>query len=333
MNPSLSTDTIAKTTDKNEKLLSPLEGKIACDQKTLLSLYVKNINKIDRPLETPFDIRVHTLELSDGLPQNVQVVAKNASIQGVTHPNSRVEADTLCIETHQGFAQGKTIHVQTLDGGAIVGEHVVIGALLKGSVHAKTISIQTLGQDSSIKAVESINIQEIIGTNNSLHLEFARHNYLTQLHEYGSSYKREMELILMEIHFQEEYRAQYLEEEKKLRKILKEHQRAHHALPQLIVQRMFELETKLLQSKRLLAKSKHQKKVLHKECEKVFSSIITWDTTAKITSKGPWKASNRIIFDLPCEEELLTFTTTGDELAGEFRITKNDANAYMISYF
>jgi len=92
--------------------------------------------------------------------------AKDLKIGGQTHKKSKIYADRGKINVHRGYAEGKEILVNRLEGGKVVADTVKISQAVGGKIEAKKIIIKELMSNSTLMGSALIEVKELKGGNN-----------------------------------------------------------------------------------------------------------------------------------------------------------------------
>jgi hypothetical protein len=112
---------------------------------------------------------VETTELfvKGNVGNNTKIKAKNLTIEGQTHRNSKIAAIKSEINIHRGLLKGKEVLIHKLEGGRVEAEEVHILQAISGEVIAKEIKIDLLGSHLKLIASDLIEVNELKGSENS----------------------------------------------------------------------------------------------------------------------------------------------------------------------
>ena len=150
------------------------------------SVNLKSTGSITTGLESDVKININETDyLSDAIGSGMQVEtsevravgnvakdavvkAKSVSIDGNTHAQSQIYAQTATISLHMGYLECDEAKIDRLEGGKIRAKKVYIGSVLGGDIEAEEVYIETLYSNSLIKASSIISIDALKGSNNRL---------------------------------------------------------------------------------------------------------------------------------------------------------------------
>ena len=130
-----------------------------------------NINETDYlgdAIGSGMQVETSEVRAIGSVAKDAVVKAKSVSIDGNTHAQSKIYAQTATISLHMGYLECDEAKIDRLEGGKIRAKKVYIGAVLGGDIEAEEVYIETLYSNSLIKASSIISIDTLKGSNNRL---------------------------------------------------------------------------------------------------------------------------------------------------------------------
>ena len=125
----------------------------------------------------------------ESIKEGEEIVSKTLKILGDVHENSIIEAISLYIEgstqkdstqfsrfaqinRHQGKLRCHEAKIKVIDGGEIHATTLTIDSALSGEVYAQDVTIHNLHSNLKIFASNSITINNVLGENNTLTINY-----------------------------------------------------------------------------------------------------------------------------------------------------------------
>ncbi len=251
-----------------------------------------------------------------------KIKAQILKIEGKTHKNSIINAKEAFINTHRGKIKAKNITVNNLEGGMIKAEKAVIKNAIGGMITAKEVIIENIISHVKIYALKYIDIENLKGEENLFCISpkkvlqetdiDALRQKIDETERNIDISKREYRKIkkLLDSNRQnyEDMKFLYQENKKNNRKtspsVLMKLKNYRQTMEKLNI---FKIKIKNLQE---------EKEILLDEIESIQNAVYN----AKIICKTPWKAYNRIEFDLLEPPVSFKYDTKGNEGVCGFKI-------------
>jgi hypothetical protein len=184
---------VSNSIDVNE-ISFKTTGTINTDLDSEISINVIKDNPLEDAVEEGMHVKVQNLSIRGSLGPKTLIETREISIDGQTHSESVIKCINAHIAHHKGKVTARSVEVETLDGGEIIADEVIIKNAMRGSIRAKTIQINMLGSHVIMQASQSIKIKQNKGEENKFIIDtsiisaFDEENvddreYLTQLQE------------------------------------------------------------------------------------------------------------------------------------------------------
>jgi Mg2+ and Co2+ transporter CorA len=237
------------------------------------------------------------------------------SIEGQTHKNSVIESVSAKINKHKGKLKAKHVFIKSLEGGEVRAKKVKVKNALGGSIYAHEVEIENLLSHTKIYALNKIVIKNLKGEENLLAIAPKRILDTQNIDEMLNKVKeieQNINILKREI--------------KKKKEIIEKNHAAYEELKNIYIANknsnkrtnpsvlMKLKEHKILRDnyQKLLQKLKNYEND-KQELLEIIDNIQNAVYNAKIISLTPWKAFNRIEFDILEPPVSLKYDTKGDE--------------------
>jgi uncharacterized small protein (DUF1192 family) len=292
-------------------------------------------------------------ELSDSIGQGIEVNAKEinvlkgtvgsgviihaakVNISSTTHQNSKIFADEITINVHNGYAKGKNVYVKRLEGGIVEGGNVVVEQAVGGEIRAEEIHIDLLTSNSRVYASSLIEVTTLKGEDNEFMIDPTLFNGL----------KEEIESIKKELNRFGVAREKIYKEYKQKKVTLHQNESVIKKIKEKIandkeqgvkvsaayVDKIKKFQV-LLKNVRTLGE---EIILLNDEIERLKTELDVKQSivlNAKVISKNRWSGYNKVSFSLVSPEIIKETTTEGKKQVillkegeeGEFKIDSED---------
>lgn len=141
-------------------------GTIDTDLDTEISIHIVKKNPLEDAIEKGMQVKVQNLTIDGSIGPHTMIEARNVSISGQTHADSSIQCVNATLGIHKGKITARTVEIETLQGGEVIADSVIVKNSLNGKIKAKTIDIVILGTHVTLEASEYIQIQRIRGDEN-----------------------------------------------------------------------------------------------------------------------------------------------------------------------
>ncbi len=236
--------------------------------------------------------------------------AKELKIGGQTHKKSKVYADMGKINVHRGYAEGKEILINRLEGGKVVADTVKISQAVGGKIEAKKIIIKELMSNATLMGSALIEVKELKGNNNKFVIDPTIERDFVKKRD---AIKKEIEVLKnsLKVLPKKGLEKQAIIDKNRdtiaaMRKKIEEYKKFNHQPPKAFIdkikkfdklQESYEkIQSQIRENKLLLEKKKQELKDLQKALFK-----------AKIIVLSPWTDFNEIIFRLITPPKNITY--------------------------
>jgi len=106
------------------------------------------------------------VEVEGNVGDEASVKAISATIGGLTHKTSLIEAEKIDINVHKGTARGKTIKIKRLEHGVVEGEDIHIEQAMGGKIYGENVVIDICTSYVRVNASHKIEIKRMRGSEN-----------------------------------------------------------------------------------------------------------------------------------------------------------------------
>lgn len=150
-----------------EEISFKTTGTINSDLDSEISINVIKNDSLEDAIEEGMHVKVQKLSVKGSVGPNTKIEARDITIDGQTHHESYIKCVNANIGQHRGKIIGRHVEVNTLEGGEIIADTVVIKNAIRGIIKARTIKIEILGSHVTMEASKSIQIDRTKGEENT----------------------------------------------------------------------------------------------------------------------------------------------------------------------
>lgn len=130
-------------------------------------LVVNGTNDMADSIGQGMEVNAKEINIMQGtIGSGVVIHAQKVNVASITHQNSKIFADDITINVHNGFAKGKTVHVKRLEGGMVEGDKVFVEQAVGGEIRGGEVYIDLLTSNSMICASKVIEVTTLKGEDN-----------------------------------------------------------------------------------------------------------------------------------------------------------------------
>ena len=291
-----------------------------------VKLDVKENDVLKEAIMDNMVVETTELNVKGNVGNKAKIKTKKLIIEGQTHKNSKIITQEGEINVHKGDIKAKKLKIKRLEGGRVKADEVEIDLSMGGVVYAKKIKINKMMAHNKFFASEEIIICNEKGEENLLAISPKMvlneididklKKRLTEIQQFMNIKSREFnklkEIYLSVKNVMNEYKKEYIENKKTGKKT-----------SPLILKKLKEfkdLSDKIDSIKREINILKNEKENILDTIEYLQSGIFN----AKILSATPWKAFNRIVFELIEPPVKVVYDTKGDEGKCGFKLKDED---------
>jgi len=141
-------------------------GTIDTDLDTDITINVKKENPLEDAIEKGMHVKVKNLSIEGSIGPGTKITAQKVDITGQTHTESSIECDNAHLGLHKGKITCRKAEINTLEGGEIIADEVIIKSAMGGKIRAKRITIEILGAHVVMEASQVIEIKRVKGEEN-----------------------------------------------------------------------------------------------------------------------------------------------------------------------
>jgi thiol-disulfide isomerase/thioredoxin len=277
-------------------------------------------------------VETSVLSVKGNVGNSAFIKCKDLKVYGQTHKKSKIFSDKAEINIHKGFVEGKEIKIDRLEGGIVKGNRVFIFQAIGGKIYAKEINIDLLGSHIQCYALEKIIINTIIGEENKLIISPQKvlgNIDVDSLKKKLNELKRILDINVKQYKKNLQELSENKEYVKKLKVTYLENKSKGLKTPYSLIKKIKEFEVFKNKTYKLKIKIENIKKEIN-EIENTIKKIQNITLFAKIISFSPWKAFNRIGFDLIEPPIKLVYDTKGNEGVYGFKLKKENKNFKIV---
>ncbi len=290
-------------------------GDVKNAQESDIKLKVKESDVLKEAIADNMTVETTELYVKGNVGKKANIKAKKLEINGQTHQESIIKADESFINVHKGRLNAKKAKINRLEGGRVEADEIEIDLALGGVVYAKKIKINNLLSHNKFFASEYIIICEQKGEENILaiapkkvlkdidieEMEKKIKTIEQNINLKSKEYNKLKKIYLENKHAINEYKRMYLENKKK-------NVKTSHT----IIKKIKEFQ----QLVKNIEKYKKEINLLTEDKKNILETLDYLQRgiyNAKILSNTPWKAFNRILFELIEPPVKYVYDTKGAE--------------------
>ncbi len=146
-------------------------GSITVGTDSDVNLIVTENDAIKDAVGTGMEIEVTEIDIEGNVGDEAKIKAIKATVEGLTHKTSLIEADEIDINVHKGTAKGKNIKITRLEHGIVQGENVYIAQAIGGKIYAENVVIDICASYVRVKASHKIEIKKMRGSENTFTID------------------------------------------------------------------------------------------------------------------------------------------------------------------
>ena len=280
-----------------------------------VKLDVKESDVLKEAIMDNMVVETTELNVKGNVGNKVKIKTKKLIIEGQTHKNSTIITQEGEINIHKGDIKAKKLKIKRLEGGSVKADEVEIDTSMGGVVYAKKIKINKMMAHNKFFASEKIIICDERGEENLIAISPKMvlkeidvdklKKRLMEIEQFTNiktkEFKKLKKIYLSVKNVMNEYKKEYIENKKTGKKT-----------SPLILKKLKEFKD--LSDK--IDYIKREINILKKEKENILDTIEYLQSgifNAKILSATPWKAFNRIVFELIEPPIKVVYDTNGSE--------------------
>jgi len=309
--------------DKLEiKQINLKTGDVKNADKSKVKLEVKESDALKEAIADDMVVETKELIVRGNVGNKAKIKAQTLKIEGQTHQNSIIKADSAKINKHKGKLEAKNIYIKTLEGGKVKGKSVKIKYAIGGEVIAHDVIIENLLSHTKIYALNSITIKNIKGEENLLSIApkvVLESENIEEMLKEVQNLEQNINILKKELNSKkvnlDKNKAAY-EELKNI--YMTNKQKGQKTSPTILMKlKQYKLlHDNYVKLQEKLKKTKKEKEELLEIIDNLQNAVYN----AKIISLSPWKAYNRIEFDFLEPPISLKYDTKGDEGVCGFKL-------------
>lgn len=309
-------------------------GTINSNLDSEISINVLKDNPLEDAIEEGMHVKVQQLSIKGSVGPDVQIEAREISINGQTHHTSSIKCANAYISNHKGKVVCRKIEVDTLEGGEIVADTVVIKNAIRGKIKAKRIKIQILGTHVTMEASEYIEIESAKGEENRFIIDTSSNSGLDNIKEddkiYLTKLKNELKVLSKNFKDAAEKVKNNLEQCEKVKAaIIKSKNAGEEISPNLI--QNFKICKVMKVHYATLKEDVTNKKIQLEKLEKKLFVNSTTIFDAKIVVNEPLKGYNHIIYRLYNPEREIELRTNESMTKRIFKLIEDENGIVKIA--
>ncbi|WP_457564224.1 flagellar assembly protein A [Caminibacter sp.] len=280
-----------------------------------VKMVVKESSFMEEAIGDGMVVEAKEVTVKGNVGNKAKVKAKKLEIKGKTHKNSILIANTATINTHRGKLKAKTAEIKTLENGIVKADKVKVIDAIGGEIIAKEVEIENLRSHVKIFGLKEILIRNLNGEENLLCISPKKvldDTDIDSLQEKLKETEQNIEIVKRELRKRKELIEKNRQTYEDLKTLYLENKKANRKISPTVLMKLKEYKLmyeKFNSLKEKLENLKIKKETIIEEIDMIQNSVYN----SKIISFTPWKAYNRIEFDLLEPPIKLTYDTKGDE--------------------
>lgn len=147
-------------------------GDINLAQDEDVELVIKSLDSNSDSIGLNTAVVVKNLTVDGHVGEGANINAQTLNVTGSTHASSVITGKKVSVNVHKGRIEAQEVEIKNLEGGTVEGERVVIENALGGVIKGKEIVIKNLYDNLTISGSQSISIENPMGHNNTICVEF-----------------------------------------------------------------------------------------------------------------------------------------------------------------
>lgn len=261
------------------------------------------------------EINAHEINVLSGtVGSGVQIHAHKVNIASVTHQNSKIYADDVTINVHNGYVNAKTVHIKRLEGGVVHAHKVIVDQAVGGEIRASEVYIDTLTSNSMIYASNIIEVTKLKGEDNEFMIDPGLVDGLKEeidtIESEIDRFKQARENVAKELMQKRRGLKQNESVLKKIRELIETNRQKQVKTPATYLQKLQKIQA-LFKSVKIL---EEEVKLLDEELSDLHTQIAIKQSivlNAKVINKSRWSGYNKVSFSLLSPEIVKETTTQG----------------------
>ena len=306
-------------------------GTINSDLNSEISINVIKDNPLEDAIEEGMHVKVQKLSIQGSIGPNTEIEARDVFINGQTHHESFIKCVHAKISLHKGKVIARRIEVETLEGGEIIADTVVVKNAVRGRIKAKTIHIEILGSHVIMEASQNISVEKIKGEENKFILDPSVDSGLNANktdnkiddQAYLKKIESEIKLGLQTLKVITEKVKNSLQTCDKIKSLIVKNKKQGIEISQTIIQKFKQCKVLRVHYKKQKEKVEDKKEEYNTLKQKLLSSFSNiFD--AKITLSEPINGYNHIVYKLNNPEREIELNTNEDMNKKIFQLEEDE---------
>ena len=293
-------------------------GNIKGADESDVKMKIKESDSLKEAVADGMVVESAELQIKGNIGNKAKVKAKELTIEGQTHQNSKILAINAHINVHKGYLKAKNVTINSLENGLVIADTVHIKRALGGEVRAKEIIIDTLLSHTKVYGLTLIKIEKLKGEENLFCISPKKVLKTLDVKEL----EKELEEVRQNINLVKKQKNKLLEvinQNKKaymeLKKIYSENKKkgvktSHSVLMKL--KKYQELNKKAAAYNEKIENLKLKEEEILQTIDNIQNALYN----AKIVNCSAWSPYNRIEFELIEPPVTLKYDTQGESACG-----------------
>jgi len=167
-------------------------GTINSDLDSEISINVIKNNPLEDAIEEGMHVKVQKLSIQGSVGPRTVIEARDISITGQTHHDSSIKCVKAKLGNHRGKIVGRIVEIETLEGGEVTADEVIVNNAVRGYIKAKIIKINILGSHVTMEASSYIEINTSKGEENKIIIDSSITSGLDNVKKDNSDYLKKL---------------------------------------------------------------------------------------------------------------------------------------------
>ncbi len=280
-----------------------------------VKMEIKESNYLEEAIGDGMIVEAQEVVVRGNVGNKSKVKSKKLEIHGKTHKNSILISEIAKINTHRGKLKAKEAEINILESGFVKANKVKVKDAIGGEIIAKEVEIENLRSHLKVYALKEIRIKNLLGDENLLCISPKKvldEIDIEKLQEKLKEIEHHIDILKRELKKRKEIIEKNKQTYEDLKMLYLENKKANRKTSPSVIMKLKEF--KLLNEKFNELREKFENlKIKREEVVEEIDILQNSIYNSKIISFTPWKAYNRIEFDLLEPPIKLTYDTKGDE--------------------
>lgn len=309
-------------------------GTIDSDLDSEISINVIKDNPLEDAVEEGMNVKVQKLSVKGNIGPFTNIEARDIFIDGQTHNDSTIQCVNAKIGQHRGKIKGRTVEVETLEGGEITADKVIVKNAIRGKIRARVIEIELLGSHVVMEASEYIEVEKIKGEENKFIIDTSIKSIFGSSKkgnekDYLKKLEGELKILLKKVKDITAKVKDNKEPCEKIKAAIIECKNKGIKISATLIKNFKICKVTRVHYKTLREDAVYKKNQVEKLKKKIFGDASDVEDS-KIVIKQPIDGFNKIMYKLYNPDREISIKTSGRMKGTTFKLAEDDEGIYKI---